>query len=196
MSRETLLEKLKDLKKQRGAICRIETSVGMPKNSLSRYVNGHAEMPMKWVEPIETHLAKEDNVVMIELPKDYMEITKVAVLKSDGTIEPIESIENFPANSTHFLLSLRALEELKTTYTQAGEIGLIPTILKTGVPEYKSNLTMKHIEDHIEETGKEHTRAKISELETEFKGLGDGILAKQRKRFIEGRISELKKQLK
>lgn len=45
-------------------------------------------------------------------------------------------------------------------------------------------------------TGKSETQKQITTLETELKSLGDGILAKQRRRFIEGKISELKRDLK
>jgi hypothetical protein len=92
MEKAELLELLKEVRKERGILRKIELAIGMPQNSLSREITD-GTLPKKWVEPIATYLTAPKPKT-IELPADWLNVEKLLVLKVDGTLEEVQGSPN------------------------------------------------------------------------------------------------------
>lgn len=130
MDKAQVIEKLTELKSERGMLGKIEWAVGIPKNNLSGYVNGKKEMPKKWVTALSEYFESGKHLIKgIELPSDYLSFKKIGILKEDGTIEEITNFDQILPD--HILIAKRALDELQnrmvniSPFLEQGETGIV-----------------------------------------------------------------------
>lgn len=143
----------------------------------------------------------------IQLPKDFINVDKVAIIKADGTIHELKTADQLPY---YMQLTFRAMKELKQdvgpkSRTNSGLIKEFDSKINYQ-PTTEQSFDGERLATHIQDehpmydkgtpSSKEDIQKAIDEYELEVKGLGAGILAKQRRRFVEGKIVELKRQLK
>lgn len=156
MDKAQVIEKLTELKSERGMLGKIEWAVGIPKNNLSGYVNGKKEMPKKWVTALSEYFESGKHLIKgIELPSDYLSFKKIGILKEDGTIEEITNFDQILPD--HVLIAKRALDELQNSivdispFLEQAETGIVEPESAAGGKTVTITLSAK---DHFTEMSK------------------------------------------
>jgi len=94
----TLIDELNKLVENGVKIRDIEAAVNFPKNQLSAILKKHKKLPKKWEDVLAAYVSLQDFTKRhtIELPKDFIGFDKVALLKADGTVQELKTIDELP----------------------------------------------------------------------------------------------------
>lgn len=89
----TTIEKLNKLVEGGVKIREIEKAVKFPENQLSAMLKGKKPLPKKWHDILDAYVVLQDihKSMIVELPKDFLNVNKVAIITADGKIEPLQT---------------------------------------------------------------------------------------------------------
>lgn len=208
MNKQEIIKLLKELKSERGIIGKIEWAIGIPKNNLSGYISGSKEIPQKFIKPLSDYLENGEYIhKTIELPRDFIGVEKIAILRADGTMEEITHPSMFPDHVQMWFTAVKELtQELPIgnvlEYPESGNKGIIAAIKERPEVVYKSgNLKIDDIAIAIQDYNKPDN----SEIEKQIAAVKAEKIPPERNTTLgkkiwqkeqENRINELKLQIK
>lgn len=213
MSKEDIIKLLKELKSQRGILGKIEWSLGIPQNNLSGYISGSKEIPKKFLEPLSKYLENGEYIrKTVELPKDFIGVEKVGIIRADGTIEEITHPSMLPEHMQMWFNAVKALtQEMPngdtTEYSfidkkgkpTKSAVGKSVTITLTKENHYDGKKTDRASFDEVGQY--EDVKPDNLEIEKQIAAVKSetkpSMISKiQFEKYQERKINELKKQLK
>lgn len=94
----TLIQELNKLVENGVKVRDIELAVNFPKNQLSAILNKHRKLPKKWEDILAAYVSLQDfnKRHTIELPKDFIGVEKIGIIRADGTIEELKTVDQLP----------------------------------------------------------------------------------------------------
>jgi len=112
----TLIEELNKLVENGVKIRDIEAVVNFPKNQLSAILKKHKKLPKKWEGILGAYVSLQDfnKRHTIELPKDFIGVEKIGIIRANGTIEELKNPDQLPPEwATYFQVVKTVAEETK-----------------------------------------------------------------------------------
>lgn len=112
----TLIQELNKLVENGVKIRDIESAVNFPKNQLSAILKKHRKLPKKWEDILAAYVSLQDfnKRHTIELPKDFIGVEKIGIIRADGTIEELKTVDQLPPEwATRFMMVQTAAIEMK-----------------------------------------------------------------------------------